>query len=104
MITEVYDAFKSAGADEEKARRAAEALSNYRDDINEIKSQLRLHHWMLSFNLAFSMMILWKIFSKWKEETVSQKLDVWTLVAVLAALLGWCTYALYATIKYDITE
>jgi len=47
---------------DEKARKAAEALSNYRDDINEIKSQLRLHHWMLSFNLAFSMMILWKLF------------------------------------------
>ena len=37
MITEVYDAFRSAGADDEKARRAAEALSHYRDDITRLE-------------------------------------------------------------------
>jgi len=62
MIAEVYDAFISAGADDQKAREAAQAIADYRDDIGQIKSQLRLLHWMISFNLAFVMAILWKIF------------------------------------------
>jgi len=32
MITEVYDTFRSAGADEEKARRAAEAMHRQQQD------------------------------------------------------------------------
>lgn len=64
MITEVYDAFISAGADEQKSRDAAEAIANYRDDIKEIFSQLRLLNWMVTFNLAFTIGVLWKIFSK----------------------------------------
>ncbi len=32
MIAEVYDALKSAGADEQKARDAAEALASYETD------------------------------------------------------------------------
>lgn len=48
MITEVYDAFKSAGADDEKAREAATAIAHYRDDItklehliSEVKTELK---------------------------------------------------------------
>ncbi len=63
MITEVYDAFKSAGADEQKSRDAAQAIANYRDEIKEVQSQLRLLNWMVAFNLAFTTGVLWKIFS-----------------------------------------
>ena len=40
MISEVYDAFKEAGASEEKARKAAEALTNYDARLNKIENEL----------------------------------------------------------------
>ena len=66
MISEVYDAFRSAGVPEDKARQAAEALAAEnlatKSDINELKATQKLHSWMLAFNLAFTMAILWKVF------------------------------------------
>ena len=35
MITEVWDALKSVGVEDEKARRAAEAVADYRAGFNE---------------------------------------------------------------------
>ena len=67
MISEVYDAFLSAGVPDDKARAAAEALSSEnlatKADINEPKATQSLHSWMIGFNLAFTMAILWKVFS-----------------------------------------
>ena len=67
MISEVYEAFRAANVPEDKARQAAEALSAEnlatKNDVTEIKVLLRLHPWMISFNLAFTMAILWKVFS-----------------------------------------
>jgi len=70
MISEVYDALLSAGAPEEKARKAAEVLANYESrfaavdlQLADIRGVLRLHSWMLGFNLAFTLAILWRVFS-----------------------------------------
>lgn len=67
MISEVYEAFRAANVPEDKARQAAEALSAEnlatKNDVTEIKALLRLHQWMIGFNLAFTMAILWKVFS-----------------------------------------
>lgn len=70
MITEVYDAFKSAGAEDEKARAAAQAIAEYGRDIAEVKATLAeikatqvLLKWMAGFNLAFTMAIVWRVFS-----------------------------------------
>ena len=74
MISEVYDALKEAGASEEKARKAAEALTNYDARLNKIESDLatfraetkgefNLLRWMIGFNLAMTVAILWKIFA-----------------------------------------
>jgi hypothetical protein len=63
MIAEVYDALLSAGADDEKARAAAKAIAEYNRDISELRSNLALLKWMVGFNLAFTMAILWKTFS-----------------------------------------
>jgi len=48
MIAELYDALKEAGASEEKARRAAEAIAGYetqftaiRQDIANIRTELK---------------------------------------------------------------
>lgn len=61
MVSELYDALKSAGADDQKARAAAEAMADHRDYIKKIDSKFLLLHWMIAFNLAFTMTILWKI-------------------------------------------
>ena len=41
MIAEVYDALRSAGADEEKARRAAEAVADARSANLDSQTELR---------------------------------------------------------------
>jgi len=52
MITEVYEAFISAGADDEKAKAAARALADYESRFNRIDSDLRVLKWMVGAILA----------------------------------------------------
>lgn len=52
MITEVYEAFISAGADDEKAKAAARALADYESRFNRIDSGLRVLKWMVGAILA----------------------------------------------------
>lgn len=40
MIEELYDALKDAGADDEKARRAARAMADYESKFTAIESRL----------------------------------------------------------------
>jgi len=63
MIVEVYDALTAAGAPEEKARAAAKAIADYDSRFNKIEIDLSVLKWMVAFNLAFTMSILWKVFS-----------------------------------------
>jgi hypothetical protein len=70
MISEVYDALKEAGASEEKARKAAEAIAGYENRFAKIDERftimdgrLVLLQRMLGFNLAMTIAILWKVFS-----------------------------------------
>jgi hypothetical protein len=52
MISEVYDALMEAGASQEKARKAAEALANYESRFSRIDADLLLLKWMTGFILA----------------------------------------------------
>lgn len=76
MITEVYEALKEAGVSETKAIKAAEAIQqlNKDDHLHFVQEQMlkyqlqtegefKLLKWMIGFNLAFTMAILWKVFS-----------------------------------------
>jgi len=63
MISEVYDALKEAGASEEKARAAASAIADFKSEVMGITSTQKLHGWMLGFNLAFTMAVMWRVFS-----------------------------------------
>ena len=63
MISEVYDALKEAGASEEKARKAAEAVATYENRFARIESEFALVKWMIGFNLAMTVVVLWKVFS-----------------------------------------
>ena len=51
------------GADDEKARAAAQAIAEYSRDIGEIKATMTLLKWMLGTNLAFTLAIVWRVFS-----------------------------------------
>jgi hypothetical protein len=46
MISEVYDAFLAAGAPEDKARKAAEAIANYENRFSRIEADLLVLKWM----------------------------------------------------------
>ena len=74
MISEVYQAFVTAGVPHDQARQAAEALSAENlatkadiklldKRIDSVQAQINLLKWMVGFNLAFTMAILWKIIS-----------------------------------------
>lgn len=66
MISEVYDALKEAGASEEKARKAAEALAGYENrfaaldnKITALERKVNLLTWRVGFNLSMTVAILW---------------------------------------------
>jgi len=74
MISEVYDALLAAGAPEDKARKAAEAIAAYdtrfakiEQDLSafraEVRGEFNLVRWMIGFNLAMTVAMLWKVFS-----------------------------------------
>ncbi len=57
MLSKTYDAFRAAGAPDDKAREAAEEIAGFEDRLTGIESDLKLLKWMLGFNLALSMAI-----------------------------------------------
>lgn len=61
---DVFEAFKSAGADEEKARRAAEALSGaaFTEELSDLKATVKLHTWMIGAVFAMNVAILVRLF------------------------------------------
>jgi hypothetical protein len=90
MIAEVYDALVAAGSPEDKARKAAEAIAGYEDrfgaieqrlikmegDISQrftkiegdikqrfakVEGEIRLLSWMLGFNLAGTVGIIFML-------------------------------------------
>jgi hypothetical protein len=52
IIVELYDALKEAGASDEQARAAAQALANYDSPFSKIEADLRVLKWMVGFILA----------------------------------------------------
>jgi len=52
MNAEVYDALVSAGADEEKARKAAESVSQFDEKFLRIEAKLNQLTWMVGLILA----------------------------------------------------
>ncbi|BGE84496.1 hypothetical protein Ms3S1_09320 [Methylosinus sp. 3S-1] len=69
MISEAYDAFVSAGAPEEKARKAAEALSGQDGHVVKIEAELVVIHgelallkWMLGLALILLSAVALRLF------------------------------------------
>ena len=58
MITELYDALKDAGADEQKARKAAETVAAYENRFAKIETDLGILKWMVGSNLAGTVALI----------------------------------------------
>ena len=63
MLSKTYDALRSAGAPENKAREAAEEIAGFENRLTGIGSDLSLVKWMVGFNLAFTLSLLWRVFT-----------------------------------------
>lgn len=63
MISEVYDAFISSGAPEEKARAAAGAVAEHETRFMTIEKELAILKWMVGFNLVATIAVLLKLLS-----------------------------------------
>ncbi|HSX79902.1 MAG TPA: integrase [Candidatus Saccharimonadia bacterium] len=61
MSAELYDALIEAGASEEKARKAAEAVAAYDNRFAALERKLDVLTWMVSFNLILSLGVLWRL-------------------------------------------
>jgi hypothetical protein len=62
MISEVYDAFVSAGAPEEKARKAVEALADYENRFTKFEGELLVLKWMVGVVIALDLAILARVY------------------------------------------
>jgi hypothetical protein len=69
IVTEIYDALREAGASEEKARRAAEAVASYetkhtdiKHEFAVIKGEFSTVKWMLATNMTLTLLVLGKLF------------------------------------------
>jgi hypothetical protein len=61
MVVEVYDALQEAGASAVKARKAAEAMVQDENRLAKIEAAPRVLQWMVGFNLAATMAVLFKM-------------------------------------------
>jgi hypothetical protein len=69
MVTEVYDALLAAGAPEDKAIRAAQALAGYDNRFNKVdveiakvQADLKLVQWMVGLAVAGTVALITKTF------------------------------------------
>jgi hypothetical protein len=55
------EALLDAGASPEKANKAAEELAAYETRLAGIETKLAVLVWMVGFNLAMTLAVLWKV-------------------------------------------
>ncbi|KAB2870959.1 MAG: integrase [Bauldia sp.] len=63
MMGSLYDALRSGGIEDDKARKAAEEVAGYENRLASIESRLGLLTWMVGFNIAFTVGVLLKLFA-----------------------------------------
>ena len=63
MLSKLYDALVEAGASEARAREAAEEAAAYENRFQRLETKLAVVQWMVGFNLAATLGILWRLFT-----------------------------------------
>ena len=63
MLGRLYDALRSAGVPDDKAREAAEEVAAYEKDLAEFKSDLRLLKWLTGTTLAGVVAVVVRVFT-----------------------------------------
>jgi hypothetical protein len=63
MLAELYDALKDAGAPDDSARKAAEAVAAYETRFAKIEADLMLLKWMVGAVLGGVVALLVKAFA-----------------------------------------
>jgi hypothetical protein len=72
MLSELYDALKDAGATEEHARKAAEAVAAHEqrfailegkiDTLRaEVKGEMAWTRWLMGTNIVLTLGVLWRL-------------------------------------------
>jgi hypothetical protein len=64
LQSEVFEAFRSIDVPEDKAIKAATALSKRDDEVSSLQADMLVLKWMLGFVLAFQLGIFAKLFLK----------------------------------------
>ena len=62
MVGSLYDALKSAGIEDDKAREAAEEVATYQGRISKA-DDLTLLTWMVGANIALTFALMWNVFA-----------------------------------------
>jgi hypothetical protein len=57
MLGNLYDAPRSAGAEDDKARKAAEEVTAYEPRFAKLESDVGLLKWMVGFNIGLTMLV-----------------------------------------------
>jgi hypothetical protein len=62
MQTDFFEAFRAIDVPEDKALKAAAALSKHDGDVASLKTDASILEWMMGFVLAFQVAIFAKLF------------------------------------------
>jgi hypothetical protein len=61
QLGSLREALIEAGASVEKANKASEELASYETRLAGIETKLAVLVWMVGFNLAMTLAVLWKV-------------------------------------------
>jgi hypothetical protein len=63
MLGKLYDALRTAGVPEDKAREAAEEVATFEKDLAEIRSDVRVLKWITGTTLAGVLALVIRAFT-----------------------------------------
>ena len=64
ILVELYDALKNAGADDDHARKAAEAVASYDDRLARMERRLDVLTYMVGTNVTLTLLaigLIWQV-------------------------------------------
>ena len=58
LFGSLYDALRSANVPEEKARKAAEEVADFKTAVSEVRAELQVLKWMMGANITLTILVL----------------------------------------------